>query len=118
MLRRTSLARRATKPSTSFVSGAVASRSTSAASSRERGSGGDLVGSRFSSAARARFRGLVTVSLVVSSGDDETAGLMYDTETIPVTSATGAECLTVRRGKITRSRFIFDRKPFEDARAG
>lgn len=49
-------------------------------------------------------------------GDEETAVLMYDTETLPVASAPGAECLTVHDGKITRSRFIFDRKPFEDAR--
>jgi hypothetical protein len=49
-------------------------------------------------------------------GDGETAVLMYDTETFPVASAPGAESLTVRDGKITRSRFVFDRKPFEGAR--
>jgi ketosteroid isomerase-like protein len=41
---------------------------------------------------------------------------MYDTETVPVASAPGAECLTVSDGKITRSRFIFDRTPFDAAR--
>ncbi|MGI8556915.1 MAG: hypothetical protein ACR2ND_01170 [Solirubrobacteraceae bacterium] len=41
---------------------------------------------------------------------------MYDTETLPVKSAPGAECVTVSDGKITHSRFIFDRGPFEAAR--
>ena len=49
-------------------------------------------------------------------GDDTTALIMYDTETMPVTSAPGAECLTVSDGKITFSRFIFDRAPFDAAR--
>jgi hypothetical protein len=35
---------------------------------------------------------------------------------VPVTSAPGAECLTVSDGKITYSRFIFDRAPFDAAR--
>lgn len=60
---------------------------------------------------------LKRAELWAAFGDDETAVLMYDTETVPVPSAPGAECVTVRDGKITRSRFIFDRKPFEDARA-
>jgi ketosteroid isomerase-like protein len=42
--------------------------------------------------------------------------VMYDTETMPVRSAPGAECVTVADGKIIRSRFIFDRLPFEAAR--
>jgi ketosteroid isomerase-like protein len=50
-------------------------------------------------------------------GDDETAVVMYDTATAPVASAPGAECVTVRNDKIVHSRFVFDRKPFEDARA-
>lgn len=63
------------------------------------------------------FVGILKKSdLWAAFGDDETAVLMYDTETIPVASAPGAERLTVRDGKITRSRFVFDRKPFEDAR--
>ncbi len=41
---------------------------------------------------------------------------MYDTETVPVKSAPGAECVTVRDGKITYSRFLFDRAPFDAAR--
>jgi ketosteroid isomerase-like protein len=42
---------------------------------------------------------------------------MYDTRTRPVENAPGAECVTVRDGKIVRSRFLFDRAPFEAARA-
>lgn len=54
--------------------------------------------------------------LIAAFGDDETAMLMYDTETVPVKSAPGAECFTVEHGKITRSRFVFDRAPFDAAR--
>jgi hypothetical protein len=42
--------------------------------------------------------------------------IMYDTQTVPVSSAPAAECVTVRAGKITYSRFIFDRAPFDAAR--
>jgi len=55
--------------------------------------------------------------LIAAFGDDATALIMYDTETFPVKSAPGAECLTVSGGKITYSRFIFDRAPFDAARA-
>src|ERR1700759_5833822 len=51
-------------------------------------------------------------TLIAAFGDATTALIMYDTETVPVTSAPGAECLTVSDGKITYSRFIFDRTPF------
>jgi SnoaL-like domain len=54
--------------------------------------------------------------LLAAYGDEETAVVMYDTETVPVSSAPGAECLTVKNGKITYSRFVFDRAPFEAAR--
>jgi ketosteroid isomerase-like protein len=37
-------------------------------------------------------------------------------ESVPVRSAPGAECVTVQDGKITYSRFIFDRAPFDAAR--
>jgi ketosteroid isomerase-like protein len=60
---------------------------------------------------------LKRAELWAAFGDQETAVLMYDTETLPVASAPGAECLTVRNGKIIRSRFIFDRAPFAAARA-
>jgi hypothetical protein len=54
--------------------------------------------------------------LVAAFGDDQQAVIMYDTETVPVKSAPGAECVTVKDGKITRSLFIFDRAPFDAAR--
>jgi hypothetical protein len=49
-------------------------------------------------------------------GDDETALVMYDTTTVPVPSAPGAECVTVKDGKITYSRLLFDRAPLQAAR--
>jgi hypothetical protein len=54
--------------------------------------------------------------LVAAFGDDEKAVVMYDTETVLVKSAPGAECVTVKDGKIIRSLFIFDRAPFDAAR--
>ena len=54
--------------------------------------------------------------LIAAFGDEQTAVVMYDTKTIPVPSAPGAECLTVENGKITRSRFVFNRAPFQAAR--
>jgi hypothetical protein len=42
--------------------------------------------------------------------------VVYDTETIPVASAPGVELVTVAGGKITYSRFVFDRLPFQAAR--
>jgi ketosteroid isomerase-like protein len=59
---------------------------------------------------------LEQAQLLAAFGDDETAVVVYDTKTVPVPSAPGAECLTVREGKIARSRFIFDRAPFQAAR--
>jgi ketosteroid isomerase-like protein len=72
----------------------------------------------------AAFRGfmgpfaqsLTRSSLIAAFGDDNTAVLMYDTDTLPVNDAPGAECLSVANGKITRMRIIFDRLPFEAAR--
>ena len=55
-------------------------------------------------------------TLIAAFGDDRTALIMYDTATVPVPSAPGAECVTVTGGKITYSRFIFDRAPFDAAR--
>ena len=54
--------------------------------------------------------------LVASFGDDTTAVLVYETSTVPVEDAPGAECLTVANGKITHLRIIFDRLPFDTAR--
>jgi hypothetical protein len=59
---------------------------------------------------------LIKAELLSAFGDDTTAVLMYDTQTVPVPSGPGAECLTIADGKITHSRFIFDRTPFDAAR--
>ena len=59
---------------------------------------------------------LIDSELLAAFGDDTTAVLVYDTRTPPVPSGPGAECLTVRDGKIVHNRFIFDRLPFETAR--
>jgi ketosteroid isomerase-like protein len=59
---------------------------------------------------------LRSASMIAAFGDEEKALVMYDTETVPVKSAPGAECVTVRDGKIVHSHFIFDRAPFEAAR--
>jgi hypothetical protein len=60
---------------------------------------------------------LKRAELIAAFGDDTTAIVVYDTETVPVHSAPGAECVTVEDGRIVYSRFIFDRAPFEAARA-
>jgi hypothetical protein len=54
--------------------------------------------------------------LIAAFGDDKTAVVVYDTETVPVKSAPAAECVTVTDGKITYNRFIFDRAPFQAPR--
>jgi len=54
--------------------------------------------------------------LIAAFGDETTALIMYDTETLPVKSAPAAEYLTVKNGKITACRIIFDRAPFIEAR--
>lgn len=41
----------------------------------------------------------------------ETALVMYDTETVPIKSAPGAEAVSVKDGKITYSRNVFDSGP-------
>jgi len=60
---------------------------------------------------------LKRADLIAAFGDDRTAIVVYDTETVPVHSAPGAECVTVEDGRIVYSRFIFDRAPFDAARA-
>jgi ketosteroid isomerase-like protein len=60
---------------------------------------------------------LKQAELLAAFGDDTTAVIVYDTETVPVRSAPAAECVTVQNGQITYSRFIFDRAPFDAARA-
>jgi ketosteroid isomerase-like protein len=59
---------------------------------------------------------LKNATLIAAFGDDDTALIMYDTESVPVASAPAAECVTVKNGKIVHSRFIFDRTPFTAAR--
>jgi len=59
---------------------------------------------------------LINSRMIAAFGDDKTALVMYETETVPVRSAPGAECVTVRDSKIVRSRFLFDRAPFDAAR--
>ncbi|WP_344832244.1 nuclear transport factor 2 family protein [Actinocorallia longicatena] len=59
---------------------------------------------------------LLGTRMIGAFGDDETALIMYDTETVPVPHAPGAEHLTIAHGKITRNVFLFDRAPFDAAR--
>ncbi len=59
---------------------------------------------------------LTSSKLIAAFGDDEKAVVIYDTDTVPVKDAPGAECVTVRDGKITNMRIIFDRLPFDEAR--
>lgn len=54
--------------------------------------------------------------LLAAFGDDETALVMYDTDTALVAGAPGAECVRVEAGRIVHMRIIFDRAPFEAAR--
>lgn len=60
---------------------------------------------------------LTDSSLLAAFGDETTALLMYDTRTLPVESAPGAECLTVQDGTITHMRIIFNQAPFIAAEA-
>ena len=59
---------------------------------------------------------LIRAEMLAAFGDDRTALIMYDTETIPAKCAPAAECVTVRDAKIVYNRFIFDRLPFEEFR--
>lgn len=59
---------------------------------------------------------LLATDMIAAFGDDERAVVVYDTRTTLVDSGPGAECVTVNDGKITYSRFIFDRAPFMAAR--
>jgi hypothetical protein len=59
---------------------------------------------------------LTRSELIAAFGDDKTAVLVYDTDTMPVKNAPGAEYHKVTDGKITYIRIIFDRTPFDAAR--
>ncbi|MBC6456572.1 nuclear transport factor 2 family protein [Actinomadura sp. HBU206391] len=61
-------------------------------------------------------RFLIRAEMIAAFGDDSTAVLMYDAETIPAKSAPAAEFYTVRDGKIVHNRFVFDRTPFDEFR--
>jgi ketosteroid isomerase-like protein len=60
---------------------------------------------------------LRSATLLSAFGDDDTALIMYDTASELVASAPAAERLTVRDGLIVHNRFVFDRAPFQAARA-
>jgi SnoaL-like domain len=63
------------------------------------------------------FTQILTGSRMIAAfGDENTALVMYDTDTVPVKHAPGAECVTVKAGKIVHSYFLFDRTPFDAAR--
>jgi SnoaL-like domain len=53
--------------------------------------------------------------LIAAFGDDDTAVVLYDTDTIPVKHAPGAEYVRVVDGEIVHSYFVFDRLPFREA---
>jgi hypothetical protein len=59
---------------------------------------------------------LTGARLIATFGDETTALIMYDTETLPVKSAPAAEYLTVKNGRITACRIVFDRGAFMEAR--
>jgi hypothetical protein len=63
------------------------------------------------------FSQIVTRSeLIAAFGDDDSALVMYGTDTLPVQNAPGAEYVTVADRKIGYMRIIFDSAPFEAAR--
>ncbi len=65
----------------------------------------------------APFLQIFTSSDVVAAfGDDETALLMYVAHSTSVASALTAEWFAIEDGKISRSRIVFDRTPFDAAR--
>lgn len=59
---------------------------------------------------------LTRYELLAAYGDNATAVLVYDTDTVPVNGAPGAECVQVVDGRIAHMRIIFDRAPFDAAR--
>ncbi len=54
--------------------------------------------------------------MIAALGDAETAVLVYDLHTIPVSSGLTCECFTVSGGRIVRNRLIFDPTPYAAAR--
>ena len=60
---------------------------------------------------------LLSSSVLAEFGDEETALIMYDTKTALVPSGPAADHMTVRDGRITHLRMVFDRLPGVEARA-
>lgn len=54
--------------------------------------------------------------MIAALGEAETAILVYDLHTIPVSSGLTCECFTVRDGRIRHNRLIFDQTPYTAAR--
>ena len=78
---------------------------------------GEIRGAAAFRAFMGPFESIVARTEVVAAfGDDETAVVVYDTDTRPVPDAPGAECVRVRDGRIVWMRIIFDRAPFDVAR--
>ena len=61
------------------------------------------------------YRGFLAPFVQITTGATMIAAF-GDSQTVPVPSAPGAECVTVKGGKITYSRFVFDQAPFDAAR--
>lgn len=59
---------------------------------------------------------LTRAELIGAFGDDDTAVLIYDTDTAAVPNAPGAEHHTVTDGTITEIWVVFDRLPFQAVR--
>ena len=78
---------------------------------------GEIRGAEAFRAFMGPFSGILTRSgLIAAFGDDTTALMIYDADTQLVQDAPGAECHTVRDGRIVHIRIVFDRLPFEAAR--
>jgi ketosteroid isomerase-like protein len=60
---------------------------------------------------------LINAEVLAAFGDADRAVIVYDSATTLVPNAPAAECVTIRDGRIAHSRFIFDRLPFQEARA-
>ena len=67
----------------------------------------------FADSLSAYFQLLERTQLVAAFGDERTAVLIHENQTIPVPSAPAATHLTVEDGRITYMRLIFDRVPYQ-----
>ncbi|NWL10391.1 nuclear transport factor 2 family protein [Paenarthrobacter ureafaciens] len=79
---------------------------------------GHVVGAQDYRGVLEEYLGILTgSSLIAAHGDENTALVHYDNETKLVAHAPTTEYLEVSGGKISYIRIIFDRTPFEAARA-